>query len=913
MEPMTTTVGRIHFEDFDGMEFERLVFAYLVRTRRELDLTWTGQAGQDGGRDIWGVAHNEDGGDRFFCALCANYRQLTFTKVKSDLDKVLSGKTTSPDEVLAACGGEVRARVRDRCEEYAAKQGIGRFTLWSGPDFEEYLRRDAPELLRRFFGGEPFPDAPGELAEYARYVAEPVADDAGDFEEAPAPQRLGRWRIGELLGAGGFGRVFAAEADPHETSPVSEPAGAGSEATREQAAVKIYRPRHDPVSDRRARARFSHGARVLAELGEKTADAQADGRHPNVIKLFEGPIREDGWLWLAMERVPGPSLRKAIGQVLELPLDQRLELFLGICRGLEHAHKPGSPGRFFHRDLTPENVLLDTSGDSWRPVLVDFDLARGDASRTLTLSQGLVGKAYYVPPEQAESWEGGEPDAWQRPDGEVRDLWALGMVLYFLLTGSESPYERVRAKTLAARLEGEPAERRAKVCDLVEWLLHAEPEQRPVAASEVAQKVEAILNLSPPAKVQKPLKPSGYRGWIAGVLALVITVGGAWWWSTHAPSTVPTQRARHLEQLEADAIDILQAEEVHDRGLDGEGEIVAIGSSDIDIAHPAFAERVLRLYSPGRPGTGDDPHGVGTHAAALILKAAPKAKLVVQSLLDTGGGMSGVPEDLNSLFGIPYEADRVRIQVNNWGSILGDGRYNSNSREVDEFVWQHRDMVILFSAGNEGVDRDGDGVIDLRSITPPGTAKNCITVGASESDRPSQSKSWRDGFGYPADPIASDLLADDPEGLAAISGRGPTTDGRIKPDVVAPGTSELSACSRGASVSDFWGTSSDSLYCYRGGTDVAVALVAGSAAVIRQFMVDEFQVQPSAALVKAMLINGADDLAGQYTPSEAGPIPNVNEGFGRVNLARAVSREAHQLFNFLDEASPCLTIGRVSC
>lgn len=81
-----------------------------------------------------------------------------------------------------------------------------------------------------------------------------------------------------------------------------------------------------------------------------------------------------------------------------------------------------------------------------------------------------------------------------------------------------------------------------------------------------------------------------------------------------------------------------------------------------------------------------------------------------------------------------------------------------------------------------------------RSTTPPGTAKNCITVGASENLRPEIGKTyggiWPDDF--PANPIKSDKRSDDAEGMVAFSSRGPTVDGRIKPDVVAPGTYILS-------------------------------------------------------------------------------------------------------------------------
>ena len=94
-------------------------------------------------------------------------------------------------------------------------------------------------------------------------------------------------------------------------------------------------------------------------------------------------------------------------------------------------------------------------------------------------------------------------------------------------------------------------------------------------------------------------------------------------------------------------------------------------------------------------------------------------------------------------------------------------------------------MLILYAAGNEGEDVDGNGVVDPDSIGQPGTAKNIITVGASETDIGSISNVWGDSYGSP---IREDRRADNPNGMAAFSSRGPTDDGRIKPEIVAPGT-----------------------------------------------------------------------------------------------------------------------------
>ncbi|KKZ67328.1 hypothetical protein EMCG_06977 [[Emmonsia] crescens] len=338
----------------------------------------------------------------------------------------------------------------------------------------------------------------------------------------------------------------------------------------------------------------------------------------------------------------------------------------------------------------------------------------------------------------------------------------------------------------------------------------------------------------------------------------------------------------------------------------GEGQVVAVGDTGFDIGktddtHPAFTGRIKHLYALGRPGAADDPDGHGTHVSGSILGdgnsttmggkisgAAPKAELVMQSVLDSNNGLGGIPADLGDLFIVPYEEQGARVHTNSWGSssLFGQIPYDESATQVDRFIWEHPDMLILFAAGNDGSDRDFNGVIDLSQVGSQAAAKNIITVGASENNRPDIGVQY--GFRWPTSPFRTDLMANNPAGMAAFSSRGPTAEGRFKPDLVAPGTALLSTLSRNAQSDSQYGDSLDPQWWFLAGTSMSTPLVAGCAAAVRESLVKNGTTNPSAALVKALLINGALELVGQYNPSEAGPSPNYNSGFGLVNLRNSI-------------------------
>jgi HJR/Mrr/RecB family endonuclease len=149
---ITATVHRLQFHLLGGDAFEHLVFAFLQQTATWKSIEWLGEAGQDNGKDIWAEKDNAT-----YCFQCANYQLLTANKVIADMDKLFQHRTI-PDNLIIVCGGKATDGLRQKAISYGLLKGFGSVTIWSGPELEEKIRKQAPEILLRFFEGHAFPE-----------------------------------------------------------------------------------------------------------------------------------------------------------------------------------------------------------------------------------------------------------------------------------------------------------------------------------------------------------------------------------------------------------------------------------------------------------------------------------------------------------------------------------------------------------------------------------------------------------------------------------------------------------------------------------------------------------------------------------------------------------------------------------
>ncbi|WP_165250377.1 serine/threonine-protein kinase [Paludisphaera soli] len=260
---------------------------------------------------------------------------------------------------------------------------------------DQALRRQVESLLDAHTRAGGFLESPAATPTITR--------DASPTDDGPGGV-IGPYRLLEEIGEGGMGVVYMAE----QTRPV-----------RRRVALKVIKPGMD---SKQVVARFEAERQALALMD-----------HPNIAKVHDGGATGSGRPYFVMELVRGlPITDYCDREGLTVP--ERLELFVLVCRAVQHAHQKG----VIHRDLKPSNVLVTVVDGVPTPKVIDFGVAKatGASLTDRSLFTGfhqLIGTPLYMSPEQADL---------SSADVDTRsDIYALGVLLYELLTGS-TPFDR---------------------------------------------------------------------------------------------------------------------------------------------------------------------------------------------------------------------------------------------------------------------------------------------------------------------------------------------------------------------------------------------------------------------------------------------------------------------------------------
>ncbi|MEJ2080094.1 MAG: serine/threonine-protein kinase, partial [Acidobacteriota bacterium] len=294
------------------------------------------------------------------------------------------------------------------------------------------------------------------------YLFDPLLTGS-EWHDALIGERIGPYRIRSVIGEGGMGIVYAAEQE---------------EPIRRLVALKLIKP---GLETRRVLARFDSERQTLALMD-----------HPNIARIYDAGTTAQGHPYFVMEQVEGISITEYCDRE-GLSVGRRLELFIQVCRAVQHAHQRG----IIHRDLKPSNILVAVS-EGWPvPKVIDFGVAKalhpslpaGQTSDTQHLV--MIGTPEYMSPEQAR----------RQDDIDTRtDVYSLGILLFRLLTGV-SPF-------------GADLSRCQDYLDMISLLQQSEVRRPRTALEDVGSDLEVIAEARSTDPVSLRRRLRGELEWI---------------------------------------------------------------------------------------------------------------------------------------------------------------------------------------------------------------------------------------------------------------------------------------------------------------------------------------------------------------------------------------------------------------